>query len=290
MNSKTSFLNSIRGALFQNRFMEETLRQVTRGRESTHWISRLVPNHYQYEPSSLRRVVQRQGELELDLSDLMEWHLYYDFLNTSAENLRCLCGPGDVVFDVGANIGAIMFKLAQQVGETGRVIGFEPDPGRFRKCRDYLNTNLVSNADLYSTALGSHVGAGKIRIRNPMNQGMNQVVPQSMSDSDGSDIVISTLDRFISDKSIERVNLIKIDVEGYETEVIKGAENSLKKMKPRLYIEIDHVNLAQHDSHPDEIYDRLRSIGYVLYRERTSTPLNTDQSKNDHFDLLALPA
>lgn len=288
MLTKTNLLNTVRGALFQNRLMEEALRHLTRGREPSHWVSRLVPNHYQYSRPSPRMVGQKNGSVELDLSDFMEWHLYYDFVNDSVENLRPLCKPGDVVFDVGANIGAILVKLAEHVGQGGRVIGFEPDPGRYSKCREYIRTNLVTNAELFPVALGDQEGTGKIRIRNPLNQGMNQIVPDSVDDGEGADIRIVSLDRFVSEKSIDRIDLIKIDVEGYEAQVLKGAEMVLKKYRPTLYVEIDQRNLIQHNAQAQEIFDRLHQYGYRLFRERASTPLGVVRP-DEHFDLLALP-
>ncbi len=279
-------LNRVRATLFQNRFMESTLRALTKGKPATHWICRLVPNHYQYGENALRQLNDQDTQLELDLSDWMEWHLYYGFSDPSQENLLRLCRPNDVVIDVGANIGATMVQTCQRVGNSGMVIGFEPDPKSFRKCQEHLSLNRCEHALVLPLGVGSEASKKVLRVRVPSNQGMNQISPEGL-ETDGVSIQVTTLDSFVREKALKRLDVIKIDVEGYENEVLKGAQACLETFHPRLFIEIDDLNLKEHGSSPEEIYRRLESLGYRLYENNLNTPLRRGTG-HCHFDLVAI--
>jgi FkbM family methyltransferase len=289
---RTAVLNVLRGAFFQNPVMEETLRRWTKGRPTSHWLCRLTPNHYQYASLSLRKIKLGSGTVELDLSEFMEWHFYYDFLDESISNLIALAEPGDHVLDVGSNIGATVLALCERVGETGSVVGFEPDPDRFKKCTLLLEANGLGTNVVYPFALGASSETGKIRIRNPSNKGMNQVCSATAETSRGTLISIRKLDDFVENENISRIDLIKIDVEGYEAKVMAGALRTLSKFRPRLFIEIDASNLRDHNAHPEDIFGPLRQLGYSLYRNSILQPIdekNQSTYLKDHFDLVALP-
>jgi FkbM family methyltransferase len=290
---KTSVLNLVRETLFQHPPAEKVLRRWTRGRAVTHWISRMVPNHYQYGSPSLRTVHFRAGGVELDLSDLMEWHLYFDFLDDTTENLVALVRPGDTVLDVGSNIGTTLVPISQKVEARGIALGFEPDPERFRKCVAFLKAQQLDPNCVSNLALGARREKKQLRVRNPLNQGMNQVCPEEFLDRHNVEISITTLDEIVRLRKLAKVDLIKIDVEGYEAHVMNGAQEIIGNLKPKFFIEVDDCNLNDHHSAPRDIYAPLIRAGYRFYKDSLSQPIDvTNQQfhRQCHFDLIAIPA
>lgn len=128
---------------------------------------------------------------------------------------------GDVVIDVGANIGTTVIPSSLNVGRSGKVYAFEPHPRIFSYLQGNLRLNRITNVEAYNTALGNQ--KGHIYLSNKENDDMNRV---SLNDEENClRIPIATLDSFISEN--EKIALLKIDVEGYEKFVLEGAERTL---------------------------------------------------------------
>ncbi len=285
---KSLLLNEMRRVLFQHPLVENRLRTLTHGKPASHWICRLLPNHYQYRRPTIRQtgLLGHGPSLRLDLSDSMEWHLYFGIFDPSQQNLLTLGSAGDTVIDVGANIGATMLALSEKVGSQGRVIGFEPDPCTYEKCNFHLQSNGYENAEIHPLGLGATTSSKRLRVRSEKNQGMNQIVPEDCK-SQGTQIEITTIDSFVANRGLERIDLIKIDVEGYESEVLKGARETIGRFCPKLFIEIDDANLKDHNSSPEAVLAFLRPFGYRFYKDTMKLPL-TSLEPRCHFDLVAV--
>ena len=122
-----------------------------------------------------------------------------------------------------------------------------------------------------------------IRVREENNRGMNQV--DEVGDEENKISLIS-LDSFLEFKP----DLIKIDVEGYEVEVINGGKETLTKYKPKLFIEIDDNNLKWAGSSARELVETLEKLNYQIFNAETSSPVKSeDNFENCHFDIVALP-
>ena len=145
--------------------------------------------------------------------------------------------PGDVVVEVGANIGSHTVFLGKAVGEQGRVLAFEPQRHVFQ----VLNTNIALNeqwhVETYHCGLGSK--PGKMAVRNyrfdeKRNMGGLSLLPSS-TELLHEKVDIRTLDSF----SLQKLALLKVDVEGMEREVLEGAKDTILRCRPVLYVEND---------------------------------------------------
>jgi FkbM family methyltransferase len=160
-----------------------------------------------------------------------------------------LVRPGDTVLDIGANLGVVTMHLASLVGSAGRVHAFEPNPRMVDLLRQSLAQRAVQNVALHAVGLGAedaelelhvpadHAGQASLRA-NPMRERVNVIrVPVK---------TLATIDRLPRDVPMR---LVKIDVEGYEPEVLRGAEPLLANNPPQaILFEANHCKDFR--SHP----------------------------------------
>lgn len=164
--------------------------------------------------------------------------------------------PGNVVMDVGAHIGSFTLKAAREVGPSGTVLSFEPSAENFNLLSQNVKTNSYSNARLFKTAVGSEPGAAELRVNK--RRGTN-----SLYENTGMELVstervpVTTLDSVAKELNLRKVDFMKIDVEGSELEVLRGATGLLSSSKPAIAMET-------HDFGPTEgsLASFLDGFGY----------------------------
>ncbi len=137
--------------------------------------------------------------------------------------------PGDVAYDIGANIGLYTVFLAMAVGGSGRVIGFEPELRSYHRCEENLRLNSLTNVRLFQLALGNEEREVVLVADKQPWSGIHQVLRGKDSSADSrlqsSRLVIG--DGFIAEQALPVPNIIKVDVEGMEIEVLFGLSQTL---------------------------------------------------------------
>jgi FkbM family methyltransferase len=158
--------------------------------------------------------------------------------------LRRLCGPGSVFYDVGTSLGFFSLAVARQVGEKGRIFGFEPEAENTRRFRQMaIRNRLQERVTVVDAAAWSHTLAG-VRFQSGGRQrtyggvaadGVRPVLAEG-----GIRLVRSvSLDDFVA-QGHPAPHVIKIDVEGGECEVLKGARQIFSQARPALICEVHH--------------------------------------------------
>jgi FkbM family methyltransferase len=158
---------------------------------------------------------------------------------------------GGVVIDIGAYIGDHTKAYLDKVGRCGWVTAFEPSKEAFECLR--FNTKKYSNIDAINCGVGSKIKNASIKTVGE-NDGMNYL-------TDGNDIQVYDLDWMFLNYD-GKLDFIKIDCEGYELEVLKGAEKTIKKYKPIMLIEINELALTRNGITRNDIYSWLDSHDY----------------------------
>lgn len=169
--------------------------------------------------------------------------------------LKRVCGPGDVVIEVGANIGAHTVALARHVGPTGRVFAFEPQRLVFQTLCANIALNSLTNVECHWAALGAERGTVQVPELDPRQQG-NFGGLTLLGDQRGVKVDCQVLDRYVS---LPRLRLVKIDVEGMEADVISGGRQLIAKFKPVLYLENDRAEKSE------ALIRLIAGLGYRLY-------------------------
>lgn len=192
---------------------------------------------------------------------------------------RSLLRPGMTVADVGANQGVFTLFFANQVGPTGAVMAFEPDPEMF-SC---LNANARASAkpwvELHNLALGAEEGQMTFNVSR-LNRGDNRLVPVNQPPATSSASVrVVTLDQILNGRPVD---LIKMDVQGWESAALRGMKRLLAAPNPPLiHLEICPHILRMAGSSFEEIRDLLQQYAYALFEADTrQTPLDLRKVAN----------
>lgn len=170
--------------------------------------------------------------------------------------------PGGCFYDAGAHIGYYSLLAARLVGEAGRVVAFEPDPANVHVLQENLSRNGVSNVDVVPAALWSHCGVGTFQrsaAERPDLSSRRGAVVALNGRPPGSGLInmkTLTLDAFAADRRPPA--MIKIDVEGAEIEVLKGAQKLIAQTRPVFLLEVHHEAAATF------LQDRLCENGYMI--------------------------
>jgi FkbM family methyltransferase len=172
--------------------------------------------------------------------------------------------PGDVVYDVGANVGLFTNMMSRRVGALGKVRAFEPNPPVFEDLKRIVVLNQLTNVDLYPVAVSDSEGFAAFNqiLSGDVTReasglalgGYNQtILPSAIS------VATTTLD-LVEAATPHPPSLIKIDVEGAEFHVLRGARRALAKYHPKLVIEF-HVDSAGYFDHVT-MEDLLKTYDY----------------------------
>ncbi len=270
--------------------LERALVRFTIGRPYGALITKFPPQHHQYRKGTYRHVVRDGIRYELDIADIVDWFIYFGFEDQARKRLYGLIHLGNMVIDVGANVGDITMHMAKLVGPEGRVYAFEPHPVNHGRVMRNLALNAFGNIKLERMGLGNDPGKFAMQSRDDANQGMNRIVPGSQGISSDESIDVTTLDDYVRENGLRSLEVIKIDVEGFESRVIQGGMATLRRWKPVLFIEVDEVNLAEQGSSPQQLLALLVELGYRFEDAATEKPITMDDGlAGCHFDMIAWP-
>jgi FkbM family methyltransferase len=216
-------------------------------------------------------VVCRRGGLRWNL-DLREGIDFSIFLLGSFEPdmvaaYQQMIAAGAVVIDIGANIGAHTLRFAACVGAVGRVVAVEPTQYAFERLREHvlLNPELAPRITLLQAMLmGSQQAAlaEKIESSWPLDT-PNDAHPEHAGVAKvTSGAVVRTLDDVVSKLDLKSVDFLKLDVDGYEVEVLRGARDTLRVFAPVILFEHAPYGVAEKGYNPGEIAEILNGAGY----------------------------
>lgn len=175
--------------------------------------------------------------------------MYGEYSEQEVAFLCSLLNPGDVVVEAGANIGTITVPMAHAVGETGTVKAFEPQFDIFQMLEENLRNNALGSVPV-QLALGRMSGEAHYSL----DQGNTGAVEMKASGDYPVDVLR------LDNMKMSRLDLLKADVEGMETDVLLGARETISRCRPLLYVENDRPQNSQ------RLLDTIFAFGYRIWR------------------------
>jgi len=223
----------------------------------------------------------RRGILyELDLSQGIDFAIYIGgmFERSTAVALAKLTEPSSLVLDVGANIGAHTLHLATLVGPKGRVMAFEPTDFAFRKLRRNidLNLSLTARVEAFRYFLTANDGASvpkAIYSSWPLAVESGLHAKHLGREMQTESAQARSLDSVLSEFADRKVQLVKLDVDGFECEVLRGATSTLRDARPIFVLELAPYVLEERGASLDQLLFYFIPNGYHFYDERTQRRL-----------------
>ena len=181
--------------------------------------------------------------------------------------------PGATFIDVGAHIGTFTIRAAKIVGPAGRVVAVEPNPITAQMLRDNVAaSNWTRVVHVREAACAENPGRMTLFAGSEMNSGVASLSRTNVVDhgSDGRvsfDVEVLPLDHIVENGGLSRIDVIKIDTEGAETVVLRGARKSIRRFRPVIVLETLDSQLVNMGSSTAELEALLRELGYSKSRQ-----------------------
>jgi FkbM family methyltransferase len=204
------------------------------------------------------------------------------------ELLRQVLFPGSIVVDAGANIGIYSEFLSRCVGANGVVHSFEPSPENFKRLRSA--TRKLANVRLSQAAVGERSGRSELYLSDKLNVDHRAYAAEGDSRRTVAIEMVALDDYFTPG---ERVDLIKIDIQGYELHALSGAKRVLQENPDiKLLLEFWPFGLKQAGAGWEELIEMLRalSMDLVVVTTKGVIPFDARDVRSDiswYFDLFA---
>lgn len=253
----------------------------------------IIYSRYMDKHSIVRKKIDGIS-FELDLREVIDHAMYFVGSREpeTSHALKVLCKQGQVVLDIGANVGSHSLPIASHVGESGKVYAFEPVPWAVNKFKRNLELNNFNNITLETIALSDVNEEMDMKFRASFKLGSKSGVGQDGKIDDGwwdeceqVKVRMETLDSYVLHNQISHIDLIKLDVDGFEGKVIRGALDTLKRFQPILIMEIAPTWTEMRGDNMKDILHELEQFGYKFFKE-----INFKEIENISLSIDDLPS
>jgi FkbM family methyltransferase len=202
---------------------------------------------------------------QLDLKELIDSSIYYEgcFEPLTTAVIKKYVREGMTVLDIGANIGCHTLLFAKLVGVGGKVIAFEPMSYAYSKLKCNIELNNFDNIKLEKIALSNVIQT----LQDVHFQTSWTLDGTSQYPNDKEIVDFITLDKYVVINDVDKIDFIKLDVDGYEYKVISGGIDTLKRDKPLLLMELGVYTLQNAGDNINDLINTLADIGYEFYSE-----------------------
>jgi FkbM family methyltransferase len=219
--------------------------------------------------------------------------MYNGFEETEMRFVQRLLRPGMTVLDIGAHHGLYTLLTAKRVGRRGRVIAFEPSPRECRRLAKHVRVNRCGNVQVEACAVGDQSGEADLFLVDGFRDWGNSLRPPALPEPTRQvRVPVRKLDDVLAERGIERVDFIKLDAEGGELAVLRGAKQLLQTDgRPAILAEVEDVRTRAWGYPAREIMQLLARWNYrwfALSETGTLYPASPDKESYD-ANFVALP-
>jgi len=228
-----------------------------------------------------------------NLYDYNDWKAYWNLKEVEREHLYAIAKTARTIVDVGTNNGWVLMNMAAITKlNNGFVYGFEPHPVTYKRCIKNIEVSDITNCKVFNMGCGETETEFSMTVVKDSNSGQNRIINGSDTEEKENAVMIKVarLDKQLAE--VSNIDLIKIDVEGFEMHVLKGAYSILKKHKPVLFVEIDEQLLRSNNTSPELIIDYLKTnFNYKILNAANEETIDDNfHFLNCHIDIICLPA
>lgn len=202
--------------------------------------------------------------------------------------------PDRWVVDVGANIGFYSTLFLDRIGDQAKVVAIEPESVNFQKLQRRIDANahFARKAILVNAAAGSRVGECELRV-NTLHPGDHQV---ATTEGNGPVVPLVTIDALVAEHGGVDVGFIKIDTQGFEYEVLRGAGETIKRCRPKIFLEFDPQGLGAFGVGSGTLLDFFFENDYSIrhldagdFKEITRSEIDALVESMSYTDFLCTP-
>ena len=202
--------------------------------------------------------------------------------------------PGQVFVDVGANEGLFSLLAASLVGRGGAVLAVEPSSRERLRLEENLRMNGMDWVRVRPEAVAESAGRLELAIADPLHPGQSTlgspIWPRTTVT--GKELVdVTTLDRLVDEEGLDRIDLVKLDVEGAELRVLRGSATVLRRYRPPLLLELQDESLRRQGGSARELLDELEHLDYQVleFSEASGLPCRVAGEAPSSLNVLAVP-
>lgn len=231
--------------------------------------------------------------MELNLADRMQRLMYIKriYESETSNALKPLLKNARCFVDIGANVGYFSM-LAKAINPHCQVISIEPLPQNLEKLHKHKEINKFSNFEILDVCISDQPGSTEFLIPPQDECGWGRIAYKDLFD--GHRIVrnVETLDRIVEKLKIKNIDLIKIDIEGFELKALHGMTKTIDDMQPSLCIELNEVCLTDLGTSGKEILSWLKKRDYNLFfldRSGKLHPTETTIEPYEFLNYIAIP-
>ncbi|MCW3160905.1 FkbM family methyltransferase [Chryseobacterium oryctis] len=227
-------------------------------------------------------VVYRNSiKLNLNLEDWIQQQIYFlgDYEKNEIDFLYSSLKKDDVFIDIGGNIGLFSLNASTIIGDKGKVYSFEAFKPNFIQFQNHISINNFQNIHLEHLAVADKKGFIEILYNDDYNNvGMASSYLENYTSKEK--VESTSLDEYVSEKQILKIDLIKIDIEGGEYSALKGMSSVLENLRPKVLIEINNIALKSSNHSEEELISLFTEKGY----KRTKILSRNENSYNAVFE------
>ena len=163
------------------------------------------------------------------------------------------------VIDIGGYVGVSTVVIAKKIGETGKLYSFEPVPEHFNILNKNISSNSLRNVKTYQKVVSDHIGT----INFYKNDASSSILPKQGNYE--FQVNTTTIDKFLKEADVDRIDFINMDCEGSELFVLQGARQTLRNNKIKIFCEVHHSMLRSLGFSIQQLVDYLNDLRFQVH-------------------------
>jgi FkbM family methyltransferase len=221
-----------------------------------------------------------------------KWARYFekDYERDNIQFLSKNCIKNMTVIDIGAHLGLMSVIISKLVGDHGKVYSFEPTERTFETLKEIVRINKASHIiHPFNQAVSSFDGEVDFFVDQHEGSNANSLVSRSDKSRTTQKTSVTRLDTFTAGLKLNRLDLIKIDAEGSEMDVLKGAMQTISAFRPKIILAIHPSLVRNNNQEPGDIFDLITGLDYTVYYKTRIMSKDTFKNTLDFFDVHLIP-